>query len=233
MIKRTVTVVLLNIKKVFRVMGIDISFVKKEQKIDPVDRNKVDSMDEIYASKNYQNAVLSKEHQFFFHQIIELIEKKNIPIDDKLIADFGCGVGNLLFHINSKYQPKQSCGFDFSTEALELAKKRFPSGEFHKHDIYEKTDNQFDLVFCTETLEHLLYPDKALDNLIYSLKPGGYLIITVPDGRKDNFVGHINFWSIESWNVFIERNRALNNSETGYINENIIYAIINQGHKSN
>ena len=31
-------------------------------------------------------------------------------------------------------------------------------------------------------------------------------MITVPNGRIDTFEGHINFWSPESWKVFIESN---------------------------
>ncbi|MEG2336387.1 MAG: hypothetical protein RSC04_01440, partial [Bacteroidales bacterium] len=37
---------------------------------------------------------------------------------------------------------------------------------------------------------------------------GGTLVISVPDGRKDTYSGHIQFWSPESWAVFIEDNMA-------------------------
>jgi predicted methyltransferase len=35
-------------------------------------------------------------------------------------------------------------------------------------------------------------------------KSGARIVITVPDGRKDIFLGHINFWSSESFRVFLE-----------------------------
>lgn len=45
------------------------------------------------------------------------------------------------------------------------------------HDI-PLPDNQFDVVLCTEVLEHLHTPQKALDEMRRVLKPGGALILT-------------------------------------------------------
>ena len=227
MMKKAIIVILLKIKKAFRLLGIDIAFVKKEEPIESIQINTLESTNNIYASKEYQNTVHSKAHQKFFHQIIDLIDSRGIPMNNKMIADFGCGVGNLLFHISNNYKPESSYGFDFSQEAIYLAKKRFPSGIFKEHDIYFKLELKWDMILCTETLEHLLYPEKALKNLLSVLKNKGFLLITVPDGRKDTFGGHINFWSLESWNMFIEMNCTGYKFETGYINKNNLYAIIN------
>src|SRR5262249_22983755 len=60
-----------------------------------------------------------------------------------------------------------------------------------------------DVVFCIEVLEHLTHPDKALRRLLTMLNTRGVAILTVPNGRLDTFEGHINFWSPESWEVFI------------------------------
>lgn len=39
---------------------------------------------------------------------------------------------------------------------------------------------QFDLIVCTEVLEHVAHWPNAFDNLAYLLKPGGRLLITCP-----------------------------------------------------
>lgn len=62
------------------------------------------------------------------------------------------------------------------------------------------------MLFCTEVLEHLLFPDKALKNILKMIANNGTLLVTVPNGRTDTYKGHINFWSPESWKVFIETN---------------------------
>lgn len=49
--------------------------------------------------------------------------------------------------------------------------------DIEKLDI---ADNHFDNVLCTEVLEHVKDPRKALDELVRVLKPGGRLILTAP-----------------------------------------------------
>jgi len=41
-------------------------------------------------------------------------------------------------------------------------------------------DNSFDLVLCTQVLEHCNYPQKIVDECFRVLTPGGALIVTVP-----------------------------------------------------
>ncbi len=66
-----------------------------------------------------------------------------------------------------------------------------------------------------DVLEHLLYPDRALRHLMDMVAPEGTLMLAVPNGRYDHFAGHINFWSPESWRVFLEVNSPGWQIETG------------------
>jgi SAM-dependent methyltransferase len=43
------------------------------------------------------------------------------------------------------------------------------------------TDNQFDFIHSSHCLEHMRNPDVALKNWFKILKPGGHLIVVVPD----------------------------------------------------
>jgi hypothetical protein len=67
-----------------------------------------------------------------------------------------------------------------------------------------------------ETLEHLLHPGEALRNL---LEASRRCILTVPEGRKDSFRGHINFWSLESWEVLCRDNAGSRNVTVQEFNE--------------
>jgi 2-polyprenyl-3-methyl-5-hydroxy-6-metoxy-1,4-benzoquinol methylase len=96
-------------------------------------------------------------------------------------------------------------GYDFSGEAIQASTIKFPEIRFVRHDIYNPIDSKFDVIFCTEVLEHLLSPDVALTNLKTALNAGGILIITVPNGRLDTLNEHINFWSPESWREYLLR----------------------------
>src|SRR3989344_7236734 len=48
------------------------------------------------------------------------------------------------------------------------------------HSSKTLPENRFNSIICTQVLEHLYNPQKALINLYNSLKPGGYIILTAP-----------------------------------------------------
>jgi len=49
------------------------------------------------------------------------------------------------------------------------------------HDIEKaRPQGYFDLILCANMLEHCYNPHKAAENMIEALKPGGYIIVTVP-----------------------------------------------------
>ena len=61
----------------------------------------------------------------------------------------------------------------------------------------------FDLVLCTEVLEHLERPLDALEQLRLLRAPGGRLVATVPDGEMDDFEGHVSFWSLDDFRALL------------------------------
>jgi len=171
----------------------------------PLDHNTQINVDRLYANTRIVDEYLCPERISFYSDFFDACIKLGINFNGRNIADVGCGPGLLLQIIAEKSNPNSLTGFDFSTEAIKVANKKCPFGNFHQFDIYSTHNESFDLVLCTETLEHLLYPEKAMQNLISMISPMGQLILCVPNGRLDTFEGHINFWSPESWSTFIER----------------------------
>lgn len=55
-------------------------------------------------------------------------------------------------------------------------------------DLYDiPEDRQFDTVFCTEVLEHVVDPVRALEKLTRLAKPGGQVIVTAPFNSLTHF----------------------------------------------
>ena len=53
------------------------------------------------------------------------------------------------------------------------------NGDAH---LMDTVDNEvYDTVYCSHLIEHLEYPEQAIQNWFRILKPGGYLIIAAPD----------------------------------------------------
>ena len=91
-----------------------------------------------------------------------------------------------------------------------------------QESVYElkHADNTFDVIFLLEVLEHLDYPDKALEEIARVLKPEGVLILGVPREylwcalnlargkyitRLGNTIGHLNHWSTFTLKRFITK----------------------------
>ena len=104
------------------------------------------------------------------NQIIELLEE----LDVKSILDVGCGNG---FLINSLPSDIKVVGMDISEEALKYVKREYVTGSIE--DIPFE-DNSFDLVVCSDVIEHL-YEDvliKGIDELKRVSKK--YLLMIYP-----------------------------------------------------
>ena len=162
------------------------------------------AINEWYSKDKHVNDYLSNDRIIFYNELISLTVKQGIVFKNKAILDVGCGSGALLNEINKKYHDCDLTGIDLSRTAIEYARKKMPGILFEVKDIFQSsTEKKYDIIFCTEVLEHLLNPALSSKKLLNLMPDDGILILTVPNGRKDNFIGHINFWSPESWPLFL------------------------------
>jgi SAM-dependent methyltransferase len=113
------------------------------------------------------------------------------------VLDVGCGVGDLLAEVARRSETPILAGCDFSPKAIERIKTRL-AGEFREVVIQNSlpyADASFDIVYCTDVIEHLEYPADIVGELVRICRPGGYVCIVVPDGAVDTFFGHLWFWT--------------------------------------
>lgn len=115
------------------------------------------------------------------------------PLVFETVLDVGCGQGSFLAELQAQIPHIKTCGIDISPTAIDLARSRVPAGEFHVLDLTQQfLDHKFDLVVCSEVLEHLTDDLAAIKNLAYMT--GKYLIVSTPQGRMRRFeaeVGHV------------------------------------------
>ena len=155
-----------------------------------------------------------------YHSLTDACDLLKIPIKECKVADVGPGVGYFLRHLNSRYNPQELWGFDMKDDDLEIAAHLCPAARLEKKSFQSLPRNRFDLVFLMQVIEHVTHPVDVVKDILNCLPPGGRLVITIPDGRADQLMageyypgmnsywGHINFWSIESWEIFLTQNFA-------------------------
>lgn len=153
----------------------------------------------------------------FFRNLLSLISKKQVDS----ILDVGCGEGFTLNRLKEHGIGTRLEGVEYLRDAIELGKDMYPEIKIIQGNIYELPykDNSFDLVLCTEVLEHLEEPEKALKELIRISKK--YLVISVPNepffmfaqfvrgknwSRFGNDIEHINHWTMFGFPKFVKKN---------------------------
>lgn len=115
----------------------------------------------------------------------------------KSVADFGCGNAILIYTIfKETYLPERKyVGIDVSSEQIKVNQKSIESIDFQNIDFSEKTtEDKFDIIVCSEVLEHIPNYKAAINNIAMSLNPGGHCIITVPRGEifyTEQTFGHL------------------------------------------
>jgi len=147
----------------------------------------------------------------YFENIARLIDEIDLPIISA--HEIGCGPGystQRLSHLMA--ETTYFSASEFVEAQLPMARKLNPELRIFSENVYDLKfkDNEFDLVFLLEVLEHLDEPIMALKEIKRVIRPGGHFILGVPReplwrilnmarGKylKDfgNTPGHINHWS--------------------------------------
>lgn len=106
------------------------------------------------------------------------------------ILEVGCGDGSFTKEL-VKYSP-DVVAIDISESQIAENSQRLGGITFRQHDVAERFPFEsaaFDVIWCSEVLEHLFDPAFALREMNRILKPGGRLLVTVPyHGRLKNLL---------------------------------------------
>jgi 2-polyprenyl-3-methyl-5-hydroxy-6-metoxy-1,4-benzoquinol methylase len=165
-------------------------------------RNSRRAYEHVYADERLLDEYLGPERVAFYEEVAEVSADEQ----PRAVVDVGCGAGNLLRAIVEKAAPERVVGIDYARAGVDRAKELVPSGEFRAQSLYDLAPAEtFDLVLCTEVLEHVRDPEAAMDVLVRLCAPSGRILITVPDGAQDSWEGHRNFWNEAQLEDFLRR----------------------------
>ena len=116
--------------------------------------------------------------------------KHKINEEDGLMLDVGCGEGRHIFGVMQSYPNMKCIGIDPHKESLQKAEEGYEyfesisngGAEFMEASAYSLPfdDNTFDLVVCSEVLEHLHQYNDAIKEVHRVLKKGGKFYTSVP-----------------------------------------------------
>jgi len=141
-------------------------------------------------------------------KILSLIVKYNLHGE---FFEAGCGTGHLLPIVKDSSRFKDVKGSDFSIEAVKSAQKKgFDVCQMDLvKDNVDPHREKYDVVVCSEVLEHIEKDLDAMGTLRDLLKKHGKLIISVPFNPKhwtvhDQFAGHVRRYDYGEMNRKLE-----------------------------
>lgn len=170
-----------------------------------------------FAKHTSKNPIQKALIRNFYSKFFSLIK----PIKPESILDVGCGEGFSLVQLKQKGVGKKLEGVEYSKTAIALGKKVDPKLIIKFGTVYDLPykNNSFDLILCTEVLEHLDDPGKALSEILRVSKR--HILFSVPNEpffmlsnllrgknlkRFGNDEGHINHFTIYSLQKLLKRN---------------------------
>ncbi len=139
---------------------------------------------------------LDKDGMIFLRKISQSIDSiKTNNLDNLNILDAGCGTGNTIVSLASKFPEINFYGVDNSKDSLNIATGTFESKNLE--NVYLERANlmnklphkiKFDIIYCLGVLHHTANMAKVLSNLQLALNDNGelYLWIYAKHGRYNH-----------------------------------------------
>lgn len=147
-------------------------------------------------------------------QIVETIDTmrelvtRNVKAGSRIL-DVGVGTGTML----APLEGYERFGLDVSLAYLKEARSRLEEVCLSRIETAPFSDASFDAIVTTDVLEHVLGLDRAVEQMNRMLKPGGTLIVNVPNMEPlDSYVGdtlpyrfvHLRNFSLSGLRLYFE-----------------------------
>jgi len=134
-----------------------------------------------YKKEQYDWITDTRFPEKIFHDLRSstIAKKACTYITHSKVLDLGCGTGLI-----TRVLPGEVIGLDISPWKIKRARRHCSRATFLVGDIEDTSliikDNSFEAVVCTDALEHIEAPNKAITHAFRVLKTNGIFIGTVP-----------------------------------------------------
>ena len=117
------------------------------------------------------------------NQLIVWALEQHFP-DAQNLLEIGCGTGFVLQGIHTALPKLQLHGGELSEAGAEIARRRLPDIPVERLDALDQPYVEaFDIVCAFDVLEHIPDDRGALASLARAARPGGGVVVTVPQHR--------------------------------------------------
>jgi 2-polyprenyl-3-methyl-5-hydroxy-6-metoxy-1,4-benzoquinol methylase len=99
------------------------------------------------------------------------------------ILEIGCGMGWMYERLQAVSSNIHYTGVELDDKQINENENKYPEAKWLNKSVNELDfePEKFECVFSLYVLEHLVYPESALNTMVSLVKPGGYLLLVFPD----------------------------------------------------
>lgn len=118
------------------------------------------------------------------------------------LIDVWCGDGYLLSLIKNNFLHKHYAWIDISDEIISQNTKKYPWIVFSKWDLWKKIeyiDVFYDVVVCSEVIEHISDWKQVIENLAALVAKKWYLLLTTQSGKR--YKSDMNIWHLKHFTL--------------------------------
>lgn len=116
---------------------------------------------------------------------------KQLPLQNfEKVMDLGAGLGEFSFML-ARALPKASVtSLEIWTERVEILKKTIAQGGYTNITLFDQKiqeypqNNYFDFIFAVDVFEHIYENEMPFDSCFEKIKPGGYLMVKIPNVKQ-------------------------------------------------
>jgi 2-polyprenyl-3-methyl-5-hydroxy-6-metoxy-1,4-benzoquinol methylase len=170
-----------------------------------LNHNKIENLDKYFKKFNYTDL---KRYIKFSNSLKKTLNKFDVQFSNKRILDIGCGPGFVIKSLLKNSNFKEVMCVDSSKVAIQKLKEIFPEAKTMILNIVEDDFANlidFDVIFCTEVIEHIPDYENVLEKIKNLMSDRTLFILTIPDGRLDQSMYHVNFFSKISLEVILKK----------------------------
>jgi len=175
-----------------------------------IDPHPTDSeLADFYSNYVYEERV-TKPHKKWFRFRMKVLPLM-LMAPGKKFLDIGCNVGSAV--AAAAWLGCDAVGIDVGPNAIKQAEGLWPHCRFYNEtiEIFSERGEKFDIVFCTEVIEHVRDLHSFMNALQSVLNPGAVLFFTTPDSGhfrvpKNNLLNWKEFRPVQHLAIFNKKN---------------------------
>ena len=158
-------------------------------------------LEQYYKTEDYISHTDSKRNilEYVYHFVRQITLKRKVKLINKNVnsgkelLDIGCGTGDFLY--SALKNGWRVSGIEPNEKARVIANAKTNDVVSNSDKLFKFENNRFDVITLWHVLEHLPNLEKHIDTISKLLKPGGILIIAVPNFKSYDAEYYKSFWA--------------------------------------